>query len=298
MQNQEINFAVIADVQYSDEDNLELCHFRQSPEKLYDAVSDINQSDAQFTVQLGDFINQYEKSYEIVLPIWDELLKPSRHVLGNHDLMVSDQFKQKVAPLLGLQKTWYSEIVNDWRFIYLDGNDISFSASCEGTAEYEEVEKYYQAHGAPSPRWNGALGEEQLQWLENELQIATRSEQKVMIFCHFAVYPFSEFCLWNAPYIVSIIDKYTCVKAWFNGHEHDGNYQQRNHCHYLSFKGMVDTDESSFAFVSLKAESIEITGMGREISRSLAIAEPIPDELLTSPFVKPKTARKPPKFLV
>lgn len=93
MQNQEINFAVIADVQYSDEDNLELCHFRQSPEKLYDAVSDINQSDAQFTVQLGDFINQYEKSYEIVLPIWDELLKPSRHVLGNHDLMVSDQFK-------------------------------------------------------------------------------------------------------------------------------------------------------------------------------------------------------------
>ena len=61
---------------------------------------------------------------------------------------------------------------------------------------------------------------------------------------------------------------------------------------------MVDTDESSFAFVSLKEESIEITGMGREISRSLAIAEPLPDELLTSPHKKAKTARKPPKFLV
>lgn len=273
MPNEVINFAVVADVQYSDEDNLDLCHFRQSPEKLYDAVHDINQSEARFTVQLGDFINQHEESYETVLPIWNELQKPSRHVMGNHDLMVSDDFKGKVAPLLGLKNTWRSELVDDWRFIYLDGNDLSFSAHPEDSFEYAEIEKYYEKMGKPSPRWNGALGDGQLRWLENELQLAQKANEKVLLFCHFAVYPFSEFCLWNAPYIVSIIDKYTCVKAWFNGHHHDGCFKQRGHCHYLSFKGMVDTDETSYAFIRLYDDRIEVEGVGREISRSLLLEQ-------------------------
>ena len=269
MPNQNISFALIADVQYADKDNFELCHYRQSPEKLRQAVAVINQSTAQFTVQLGDFIDQDEKSFATILPIWNELHQPSHHVLGNHDLMVSDDFKEKVAALLGLQKTWYSEKLNGWRFIYLDGNDVSFSACRENSAEYKEVETYYQTLERPTPRWNGALGDNQLQWLEQELQQAQQAREKVIIFCHFAVYPVSEFCLWNAAHIVAIIDKYTCVKAWFNGHHHEGCYQHRTHCHYLSFKGMVDTNDSAYSLINLFDDRIAIAGHGREISRNL-----------------------------
>jgi hypothetical protein len=65
--------------------------------------------------------------------------------------------------------------------------------------------------------------------------------------------------------------RYSCVKAYFNGHHHPGNYGFYQGIHFVNFKGMVNTPESAYALVSLTADSILIKGYGREPDRRLKI---------------------------
>ena len=44
-----------------------------------------------------------------------------------------------------------------WRFVVLDGNDISFHAYPKDSEKYKEAEEYYTANKISSPKWNGGL---------------------------------------------------------------------------------------------------------------------------------------------
>ena len=46
--------------------------------------------------------------------------------MGNHDFEVKDSLKEEVIKKLNLKKRYYSFVEKDWRFIVLDGNDLSF----------------------------------------------------------------------------------------------------------------------------------------------------------------------------
>ncbi len=60
--------------------------------------------------------------------------------------------------------------------------------------------------------------------------------------------------------------------AYFNGHNHAGNYVERDGIHYVNFHGMVDTpDSSAFAIVEIAGDRLEIQGFGREPSHSLTL---------------------------
>ena len=57
-----------------------------------------------------------------------------------------------------------------------------------------------------------------------------------------------------------------------NGHKHEGAYDFKNGVHYLTFKGMVNTsDSTSFATAHFYKDSVKIKGFGREIDRTLKI---------------------------
>ena len=121
--------------------------------------------------------------------------------------------------------------------------------------------------------WNGGLGKEQLQWIEDELKLATQNKERVGFYCHFPVLgETNDLNLWNYEQLLSIIDKYDCVKFYFNGHHHDGSYVQKDGVHYLNFKGMLDTrDSTSFARVAFHNDSLIVKGYGREPDRGLLI---------------------------
>ncbi|MFK7925643.1 MAG: hypothetical protein AB8H47_27070, partial [Bacteroidia bacterium] len=128
-----------------------------------------------------------------------------------------------------------------------------------------------------SPKWNGAIGDEQLKWLEKVLIKASRQREKVALFCHFPVYPENRHNLWNAKEIISLIERYPVVKAYINGHNHEGNYAQKNGVHYLTLKGMVDTEQTSYAVIKLLEDAIQINGFGREENRVLSISKTTSD---------------------
>ena len=166
---------------------------------------------------------------------------------------------------------YYDFAIKGWRFVVLDGNDVSFHAHPEGSVEYKHAAEFYESNNIESPKWNGAIGEAQLVWLESVLQKAEKAKESVALFCHFPLYPDNVHNLWNAEHVIGVIEKHDCVKAYINGHNHAGNYGIKNGIHYLTGQGMVDTEENSYAVVTVDKDKLQLVGYGREQNRTMDI---------------------------
>ncbi|MBX2814855.1 MAG: metallophosphoesterase [Saprospiraceae bacterium] len=265
------SFGIIADCQYCKAATQGQRQYAKSDKKLHACVSDLNARDLAWVIHLGDFIDRDWASFDVVAPIYDQLKMPAFHVLGNHDYSVADSLKAFVPNRLGLSNPYYSFEHHGWRFIVLNGNDISFHAYPEGSPQYTMAEDYYANNSISSPKWNGAIGREQLSWLEETLQMARSKREHVILFCHFPVYPEDVHNLWNDQEIVDLIEKYPNVKGYINGHNHKGNYGQIKGVHYLTMKGMVDTDTTSYGIMHVRKKRLQLSGIGREDDRTFKI---------------------------
>lgn len=266
------SFGVMADCQFCAKPTAGRRHYQESPQKLRAALEQFRRQQPEWLVHLGDFIDERQESFAPLLQICDGYDFRIYHVLGNHDFSVDDQYKDGVPRLLGMPARFYSWQNKGWRFIALDGNDLSLYAHPHESARHQQSLAYYQRLPRKMPTYNGAIGAEQIAWLRQQLSAAQRAHEPVILLCHFPLLPAGDsHNLWNAEEIIAVIDDYPCVKAWFNGHDHRGGYIQRNGVHYLTFQGMVDTAENAFALVSIQADAIGVRGFGREPSRVLTI---------------------------
>jgi manganese-dependent ADP-ribose/CDP-alcohol diphosphatase len=224
---------------------------------------------------LGDFIDKDFESLYRILPIWKKLKSPSYHVLGNHDFEVKDSLKEEVIKQLNLKKRYYSFVKEDWRFIVLDGNDLSFHGALTRTKKEQTDSLFNLLKNKEIPylkKWNGALSSDQLTWVKGELDAAIKNNQKVGFYCHFPIFPIDQHNIWNREQFLSLIKPYENVKIFFNGHNHAGAYQIENNVHYVTFKGMVDTkNTSAFAKVKFEKDTVSIEGFYREPSRKLVL---------------------------
>ena len=266
---------VIADCQYCNCDIKWGRYYKKAPQRLKEAVAVLNKDSLIYTIHLGDFIDRNIRSFDSVLPTWNKLKSKTYHVLGNHDFDVGETNKEKVFTKLNLKSRYYSFTEKDWRFIVLDGNDLSFYGTLTAKKKNQTDSIYNVLKDKNLPylkRWNGALSNTQLNWIKNELDKAVQENQKVGFYCHFPIYPVDNDNLWNREQFLSLIKPYTNVKLFFNGHNHNGAYQFINNVHYLTFKGMVDSENTSaFAKVKFNKDTIYIEGFDREPSRKLII---------------------------
>jgi 3',5'-cyclic AMP phosphodiesterase CpdA len=146
-----------------------------------------------------------------------------------------------------MSNPYYTFSEKGFKYIVLDGND----------KEYEGQKGY-----------RSFIGKKQLKWLKNELEKATRLKEKVIIFGHHPIYPFSHsHGLWNAEDVIHLIEPFQCVKAYFNGHAHSGGYGRKSGIYYINLKGVVETPGNAYAIIKLYNNSIEIEGYGEEESR-------------------------------
>ena len=95
-----------------------------------------------------------------------------------------------------------------------------------------------------------------------------------MLFCHFPVHPANVHNLWNHSAITELLAKYPCVAAYLNGHNHAGNYGEKNGIHYLSLKGMVDTEKNSYSVMEVYADRLILKGFGRQKNREMKLSAP------------------------
>jgi len=181
------SFGAIADCQYCDCDGTRR-QYRLSPEKLMNCVEDLNTKDLTHVVHLGDFIDKDWKSFDVLLPIIGGLEAPMRHVLGNHDFSVADEYKNKVPQRLGLKKRYYDFAVGKWRFLILDTNDVSLYAYPEGSRRAKKSQAIYDSLDGDLPKYNGGMGEAQLKWIEGKLKASEKKGESVVMHSHHPVY--------------------------------------------------------------------------------------------------------------
>ncbi len=267
------SFGVIADCQYCSDPGTGARKYAQSVDKLDVCVKHFNTLDLEFVVHLGDFIDRDFESFDVVGPVYAQLKAPKYHVLGNHDFSVADDKKALVPAKMNMPSKYYDFEIKGWRFVVLNGNDISFHGYPEGSKEYEHAATYYEENKISSPKWNGGMGDAQLNWLKKVLKKASKNHENVVLYSHFPIFPENVHNLWNANEVLELIEKYPCVKAYVNGHNHAGNYGVHAGIHYVTMKGMVDTEETSYAVIHVTADSMEIEGFGREENRDLKLRE-------------------------
>ncbi|MBK8504382.1 MAG: metallophosphoesterase [Saprospiraceae bacterium] len=265
------SIGVIADCQFCSDPGEGIRKYAQSQTKLSACVKHFNDSNLDFVIHLGDFIDRDFASFQVVKPIYDSLIMPRYHVLGNHDFSVDPEKKEEIPSLLGIPSRFDYFDLKGWRFIILDGNDLSFHAYPESSDKHKKSSRYYEEHLVTSPKWNGAIGAEQVNWLKQLLVDADQLQLNVMLYCHFPVFPENVHNLWNAGEVASVIRDHPCVKAYVNGHNHEGNYGTDEGIHYLTLKGMVDTHDTSYAIFDIRHQSIVVKGFGREIDRVLKL---------------------------
>ncbi len=271
----QIKIGVFADCQYCDCETAGSRFYRNSLEKLDECINRFNSDkNLAFVVGLGDLIDRDISSFDSVNSILAKSKKEVYHVIGNHDLSVEKYQLENVPEKLNLNETWYSITKKGWKFIFLNGNDITFHTNnTEIVNEAEKITSKLKAEGKPNSfDWNGGIGSTQMDWLEGELQKATDKKQKVVVCCHYPLLPFEAHSLWNSEEVLAVLSEFSCVKLYLNGHNHAGNYVFQNGIHFVNLKGMVETEnENAFSIISFSDEKIEIEGFGREGSRRLVL---------------------------
>lgn len=268
---------IIADCQYCYCEANGQRFYKNSPKRLSEAVDILNKKELNYTIHLGDFIDRDFKSFDTLMPIWNRLHSKKYHVLGNHDFQVADSLKSSVFQKMDLKEEhrYYSFSRKNWRFIVLDGNDLSFHGSLDDVKKEQTDSLYNKLLKDSLPylqKWNGGLSKKQLNWVKNELDMATEKNENVGFYCHFPIFPMEAHNLWNRNELIDLIEGYDCVKLYFNGHNHAGAYEMRLGVHYLTFQGMVETNNTSaFAIAKFTADSVIIKGYGREMSRKFKV---------------------------
>jgi manganese-dependent ADP-ribose/CDP-alcohol diphosphatase len=268
-----ITFGVVADVQYADNNPGASRYYRGSIAKLREAVAQFKNDSAEFIVSMGDLIDKNYESFRPVLDILESSGLKTYHITGNHDYSVNNNQKNQLPLLSPTGERYYSFSKNSFRLIFLDGNDVSLYGASSKKTEQEAVEllTLMKSKGEKNAlEWNGGIGSIQFKWLANELTIAEKNKEKVFLFCHFPIAPDNAHNLLNSRELLELLAKYPGVLAWFAGHNHEGNYVKTGSTFYVTFRGMVETEnENSFAMVKVFRNRIEIKGYGREASRVL-----------------------------
>jgi manganese-dependent ADP-ribose/CDP-alcohol diphosphatase len=273
-----LSFGVIADCQYGDKDDEDVVvagttddiyynRPRLSPGKLREAVDTLNQHDLKFVVHLGDFTDKDLDGYEMLTEITDTLKAPLWHVLGNHDYEGLEGNEAKVLQTYGLKSPYYSHVIDGYRLIVLDTNELGVMKHLPGTEEWQEgrilIDKMKAEGAINAYDWNGGVGPDQFEWLTNELNTAKANSEKVVLFAHHPLFPPYVLNALNSEELLDLFAQYDNIVAFINGHNHQGAYGVKDNIPYITIAGMVQTETNAFGVVTLNDGDVNIKGYGR-----------------------------------
>lgn len=273
-----LRFGIVADPQYADIPPHEAMnrHYAQSLAKLADAITVFNAADLDFVMTLGDIIDRDWDSFDDILPVYDALRHKALFLLGNHDFAVAPEHLGAVSERLGMPARYYDFAIGTWRFVVLDGSDVStFSAPSDDprtTLAVERLEALVADGAINAQTWNGSLSDEQFAWLKQVMENAEADGETILVLGHYPVFPPNSHNMWDSQQIIDLLTGFACFRGYFCGHNHVGNFGEVDGRPFVTFKGMVDTpDENTFAVVAIFQDRIEIEGFGREESRVIRL---------------------------
>ena len=271
-----MKIGLVADPQYADQPTAGNRHYRESLWKLEEAIDTFNISNVDFVQNLGDIIDIDWDSYNSIIPIYDKLYPDIENyqLLGNHDFAIDSTHVKDLLDRLSMPDFYYSYSKEGWKFIVLDATDYSYYSNTLHKHDINQVNFYFEStkEKSNSHLWNSAIGEEQQNWLRQELASANSLNQKVILFSHLPIRPENNsHNLWNDYEIADIIENSSNVVAFINGHNHSGGYVLKNGIHYITIFGMIDTLISSYGILEIYKDSLVLIGYGNQKTLHLNI---------------------------
>ncbi len=239
--NHPLRFGIITDIHFSTES--ETAAAESTAAELRACMECWQRHDVDFLLQLGDLIKGSDackhEEFRQVQSLFKPFTAPIRHVIGNHCLALP---RRELMEALGLQSAFYSFTMQGFRFIVLDGMDVSVLR----TPETEE-DRLHLAHFHAHPELHdycGAIGTRQKAWLQNGLEDAERASEQVIIICHFPLLSATtdqrHGLLWNHREIAKLLAASPAVKVCLSGHYHYGGYAKLNGVHFVVLPAFVN----------------------------------------------------------
>jgi len=314
-------FGAISDVQYADIDDAwnfrgtELRRYRSSLEVLRSAIEDWRQEVPRldFIVDLGDMIDQQcetlgmsESALAAVLDEWKAAPATTRgvhHLLGNHELYNFN--RSELATRIEGMIPWYRSFspAEGWHVIILDPYDVNAIEMNKTAAE--EGLRYLSARNpndlrAPRGTVNlmegleasqrrfvpmgGAVGREQMEWLEGQLRNVSLQSERCILLTHLPLKPGAAVdagLLWNYEEVLDVIGNFSnssccTVPLVLAGHDHKGGhfFDSKTQTAHVTLPSPLSTDEGGCAHATIEVwdDRIEMHGKGLVKNRSFQLA--------------------------
>ncbi|KAL5997032.1 hypothetical protein ACLOJK_007958 [Asimina triloba] len=256
------SFGVVSDVQYADIPDGHSFrgvprYYRHSIQVLQRAVKYWNNhQNLKFCINFGDIVDGFCPKVESLTAVqkvikeFDNFNGPVYHMLGNHCLY--NLPRETLVGQLKIPSTHNHAYYDftptpEYRFVVLDAYDISAIGWPSDHPKTLEALAVLQVKNPNTDKnspvgmegterrflmFNGAVGKDQLEWLDGVLQDSMVRGQKVVVCCHLPLDPDAtshEALLWNYNEVMDVIHKYKCVKACIAGHDHKGGYSVDSH---------------------------------------------------------------------
>lgn len=256
-----LRVGLLTDIHYADKDAVNTRFYRQSIDKMNEAVEYFNAVNLNFVIELGDLIDaapSVEQEIEWLKTIEARYarLRASRHyVLGNH--CVDTLTKKEFAAHTKAVGSHYSFEQNGFQFVVLD------ACFKEDGTPYERKNAHWQDTWIP---------ESQMAWLSDLL---SKSDLPTVVFAHQRLDHDEKHCVKNAAEVRSILEKRGNVLAVFQGHSHKNEYQEIGNIHYTTLVAMVDGEgeaDSGYGVLEILPDTtLRLQGFRKQISRDFLI---------------------------
>lgn len=260
-----LRIALLADPQFASvsPDYANNLYYRSALFKLPALFRHLNAMELDLVVTLGDIVDRYREDYQRILPVYRQLRHPHLFITGNHDAAVIRRQLEQFTPVPALPKHYYAVQTPCFRILVIDGNDVSFYATRASAETLQQAAQYYAAltiAGEPQAEsWNGAIGQSQYLWIEQQLEEARQQGQQVIVLGHYPLAPAGKHRLWNGEQIAELLTRYRVV-ASFHGHDHHGSLETRHHTHFVTVPGLLDTPERApFMIAEITADGLVLT---------------------------------------
>lgn len=302
-------YGVVTDIQYADIDNrqnytkTELRYYRDSAklaEKAFQFFEDCK-SEIQGVLQLGDLIDLANSKHEREDPQSREALetilqaiKPYTgkiyHLIGNHELynFGHDELRSRlgIPTTAGPDCCYYSLQPHPRvRIMVLDSFDLSVWGYDPEHPRRQAALKILEEHNPSENKnipssvdgkehfvmFNGAVGERQRKWMEQELEESLKLGQVVVVASHVPVLPVSgpsakAGLQWDKLELLEILHKYPNIVALLSGHTHAGGHQvDEFDVHHHVFEAVLTTPPGTdcFGLLDVYPDRLVIRGRGR-----------------------------------
>ncbi|AAM73308.1 MAG TPA: metallophosphoesterase [Chlorobaculum sp.] len=227
-----LRFGIVTDIHYNPESKTG----NQTQAGLERCIEHWTREGAEFVIQLGDLISREGPEAESdLIAVRDMLARfPGKvyHVAGNHCLAVPPE---RYKTIMGLDSLYYTFSSHGIRFIVLNGMDVSAVNDPQTKADRHLLE--YYRDNVKAPFYCGAIGARQLEWLVNELDLALKNEEPVIILSHLPLLEETtdekHGLLWNHEELTAILFRYPNIRACLSGHYHSAAHARSDGIHFI-----------------------------------------------------------------